>query len=416
MEDLGPSGFLDAAGVHDAARPHDIDRCDDPRLGAALREDPFRSGRHGAGLINSLFFIGTVAGAFFFGRLSDVVGNGWRRSWAWVIAMGLSLLGGAGTFALASSRVASQVMPVVMGISRGGGEPANVAIVGEWWQKENRGFAVGTHHIGFPLGQFVGPAIIAVFATQEDWSKAFPVIPLIGLPLMIAQAVLGTRRNQVRVNDWIVAHGMTPPLDVNDDGRMRRNAVAILRDAAKVPNIVRAVFVNLGFLGPGLRLRQAGSAMGLVIGPTPGLGGAITSAVTGIVPPPEPYARITGPTCAITSVVTGIVLQRFGWGRTFASLIAGVVMAVIAVLTPEGVEAVVEGICTGNGIGWSPVGRRGAEGAGRPGADHARPRARRGRSPAGPSARCRRPASRWPPPQEAPCLRGRPHRVRRAAP
>ena len=320
------------------------------------------------------------------------MGNGWRRSWAWVIAMGLSLLGGAGTFALASSRVASQVMPVVMGISRGGGEPANVAIVGEWWQKENRGFAVGAHHIGFPLGQFVGPAIIAVFATQEDWSKAFPVIPLIGLPLMIAQAVLGTRRNQVRVNDWIVAHGMTPPLDVNDDGRMRRNAVAILRDAAKVPNIVRAVFVNLGFLGPGLRLRQAGSAMGLVIGPTPGLGGAITSAVT------------------------GIVLQRFGWGRTFASLIAGVVMAVIAVLTLEGVEAVVEGICTGNGIGWSPVGRRGVEGAGRPGADHARPRARRGRSPAGPSARCRRPASRWPPPQEAPCLRGRPHRVRRAAP
>ena len=126
----------------------------------------------GAGLINSLFFIGTVAGAFFFGWLSDVVGNGYRRSWVWIIAMGLSVVGGVGTFAFASSWVAFQVMRVVMGVSRGGSEPTNVAIVGEWWQKENRGFAVGTHHIGFPLGQFVGPAIIAFFATQEDWSKA----------------------------------------------------------------------------------------------------------------------------------------------------------------------------------------------------------------------------------------------------
>ena len=228
---------------------------------------------------------------------------------------------------------------------------------------------------------------------------------------MIVQAVLGTRRNQVRVNDWILAHGMTPPLDVDDDGRMHRNAVAILRDAVAVPNIVRAIFVNFGFLWCELGLttflvvllaqrtdmssaqaivasgasgltgwfgqmlwgtvsdhlgrrrvllilglgwilcvipllfvttgwqawlallvwglfrnapfpvlysvvldsapRQAGSAMGLIIGLTTGLGGAITSAVT------------------------GIVLQHFGWGWTFASLIAGVVMAVIAILTLE---------------------------------------------------------------------------------
>ena len=57
--------------------------------------------------------------------------------------------------------------------------------------------------------------------------------------------------------------------------------------------------------------RQAGSAMGLIIGLTTGLGGAITSAVT------------------------GVVLQHFGWGWTFASLIAGVVMAVVAILTLE---------------------------------------------------------------------------------
>ncbi|MFC2625095.1 MAG: MFS transporter [Propionibacterium acidifaciens] len=372
------------------------------------------------------------------------MGNGWRRSWAWVIAMGLSLLGGAGTFALASSRVASQVMPVVMGISRGGGEPANVAIVGEWWQKENRGFAVGTHHIGFPLGQFVGPAIIAVFATQEDWSKAFPVIPLIGLPLMIAQAVLGTRRNQVRVNDWIVAHGMTPPLDVNDDGRMRRNAVAILRDAAKVPNIVRAVFVNLGFLGPGLRLRQAGSAMGLVIGPTPGLGGAITSAVTGIVPPPgavRPHHRAdvrhhvrrhrhrtaalrVGPDLRESDRRRGHGGHRRSDPGGRRGRRRGHLHRQRNRMEPRraprsgGRREARGGSCAAPcSTGLVARGTLGPLPAPRvPMASAPAARARRGRSPAGPSARCLRPASRWPPPQEAPCLRGRPHRVRRAAP
>lgn len=77
----------------------------------------------GAGLINSLFFVGTVAGAFFFGWLSDVVGNGYRRSWVWIIAMGLSVLGGVGTFAFASSWVAFQIMRVVMGVSRGAASP-----------------------------------------------------------------------------------------------------------------------------------------------------------------------------------------------------------------------------------------------------------------------------------------------------
>ncbi len=37
-----------------------------------------------------------------------------------------------------------------MGVGTGGMEPVNVAMVGEWWQRENRGFAVGVHHTGFP--------------------------------------------------------------------------------------------------------------------------------------------------------------------------------------------------------------------------------------------------------------------------
>ena len=55
MEDLGPSGFLDAAGVHDAGHPHDIDRCDDLASVLPFVKTHFSLDDTGAGLINSLF-------------------------------------------------------------------------------------------------------------------------------------------------------------------------------------------------------------------------------------------------------------------------------------------------------------------------------------------------------------------------
>ncbi|GAA3731408.1 MFS transporter [Streptomyces tremellae] len=202
-----------------------------------------------AGALNSVFFVSTVAGAVLFGWLSDVVGNGYRRSWVWAAAMALSVIGGTFTFLLASSWVAFQLMRVVMGVSRGGSEPTNVAIVGEWWQVENRGFAVGTHHVGFPLGQFAGPALVAALMSVMSWQATFLVLPLIGVPIMLAQVRVGTRRNQERVYEWIRARGLTTPLpSVERAPAAARSPFRLLRDVLAVADVRRAIMVNFGFL------------------------------------------------------------------------------------------------------------------------------------------------------------------------
>jgi MFS family permease len=163
------------------------------------------------GWVNSAFFAGTILGALGFGLISDRIGTGYRRSWTWTIAMFIGVLGGALTFGFASSFLAFVVLRVVMGISRGGSEPTNVALVGEWWPREHRGFAVGVHHTGFPFGQFATGALVALVLAFFSWQQVFLLVPLLGVPVMVAQVVIGRRRQQQKVFDWIDTHGMTRP-------------------------------------------------------------------------------------------------------------------------------------------------------------------------------------------------------------
>lgn len=165
-----------------------------------------------AGLVNSFFFAGLIVGGILFGLISDRIGTGYRRTWTWNIAMLLGILGGAATFGFAGSFVAFLLLRIPMGMSRGGSEPVNVALVSEWWPKEYRGFAVGVHHTGFPLGQFLTGALIAGILGVAGWREAFLLIPLLGIPIIILQAIIGTRRNQAKVYDWIDRNNLTKPL------------------------------------------------------------------------------------------------------------------------------------------------------------------------------------------------------------
>jgi MFS family permease len=165
-----------------------------------------------AGLVNSVFFGALLVGAFGFGWISDRIGTGYRRTWTWNIAMLLAIVGGVATFGLSGGFTAFLLLRIPMGLSRGGSEPINVALVGEWWPKAHRGFAVGVHHTGFPLGQFLTGALIALVLGAAGWREAFLLIPLLGIVIVVAQGVIGTRRNQQRVYDWIDANGLTRPL------------------------------------------------------------------------------------------------------------------------------------------------------------------------------------------------------------
>ncbi|MDW8848415.1 MFS transporter [Erwinia sp. MMLR14_017] len=164
-----------------------------------------------AGWLNSLSFVGTLTGAVVFGLFSDWVGTGHKRCYSWCVAVLVEIVSGIAT-AFCKSFGAFQALRVAMGMGTGGSEPINVALLGEWWQKENRGFAIGVHHTGFPLGQFIGPILIAAILAFATWREAFLFIPLIGLAILVAQLIIGTRKNHQKVNEWIVDNNLTPPV------------------------------------------------------------------------------------------------------------------------------------------------------------------------------------------------------------
>lgn len=206
-----------------------------PAVMPAIQED-FQLNNTEAGLVNSVFFAGLIAGALLFGWLSDRIGTGYRRTWTWNIAMLIGIVGGALTFGFAGSFIAFLLLRIPMGISRGGSEPVNVALVGEWWPKEHRGFAVGVHHTGFPLGQFLTGALIAAVLGVATWREAFLLIPLIGLVVIVAQAFVGTRRNQQKVYDWIDDAGLTRPLPELST-RLSGGFLAPVKDALRSANV-----------------------------------------------------------------------------------------------------------------------------------------------------------------------------------
>jgi predicted MFS family arabinose efflux permease len=114
---------------------------------------------------------------------------------------------------------------------------------------EDRGFAVGTHHTGFPIGQFFGPLLIGAILTVATWRAAFLLIPLIAIPIMIAQLVLARRRNLERVNGWIDEHEMTPSVTVEQiEGERWENPWGKVKEALAYRNVRLAVVMNFLFL------------------------------------------------------------------------------------------------------------------------------------------------------------------------
>jgi MFS family permease len=228
-----------------------IDRALLPAVLPAILEE-FGLSASAGGFLVGLSFLGTVIGGLFLGVFGDSLGKGARRAWAWAIAVSLVVVAAVLT-ALSRTVGQLQVLRVLMGIGTGGMEPVNVAMVSEWWQKENRGFAVGTHHTGFPIGQFVGPLLIGLVLAVATWREVFLFIPLIAIPIVILQVVLARWRNLEAVNAWIREHGMTPSVEVSeidaerDEGAVQK-AVRSVRLAFRSRNVRLSVVANFLFL------------------------------------------------------------------------------------------------------------------------------------------------------------------------
>ena len=204
------------------------------------------------GVLVGLSFAGTMAGGIVLGVFGDSLGKGVRRAYTWAVAVAIVVISAVAT-AVSQTLLQLQILRFTMGIGTGGMEPVNVAMVGEWWQKEDRGFAVGTHHTGFPIGQFLGPVLIGAVLLVGTWREVFLFIPLLAIPVVVVQIVLARRENLRRVNTWIVEHDMTPSVTDEDlDEEREERPLATAWEAMKLAlterNVRLSVVANFLFL------------------------------------------------------------------------------------------------------------------------------------------------------------------------
>jgi MFS family permease len=147
---------------------------------------------------------------------SDRYGAGWKRARFQVpLVLGYTALSFLSAFKTLSSRLTAFVaLRIGVNLGAGWGEPVGVSNTAEWWPKELRGFALGAHHTGYPIGALlsglVASFVLAAFGVSE-WRYAFLPSFLLALPLMLFWAHYSTRQKIETLYQDIAVKGMTPP-------------------------------------------------------------------------------------------------------------------------------------------------------------------------------------------------------------
>lgn len=286
----------------------------------------FRLSAVEGGLLNSIYSAGVIAGAILFGVLSDVLGTGYRRGYTWIVASVVVIVGGIATWVFGGIYPVFKWLRFPMGVSRGGSEPTNVALIGEWWQKENRGFAVGTHHTGFPFGQFLGPVLMAGVLAFASWREVYLLIPLIGIPIIVLQLVFGTRRNQGRVYDWIRRRELTPPLEQLTTSTGVQNPLRVLRTAFGNRNTALSITMIFLFLWA-----EAGVATFMTLYLTQVVHMSLASAAV--------VSGASGITGWIGQVCWGTVSDRIGRKACLGIITVGWIVAVLLMIAIHSVAS-----------------------------------------------------------------------------
>lgn len=223
-----------------------IDRTILPTVLPAILHEFHLSATAGGWLVG-LSYVGTLIGGVLVGAVGDAFGKGPRRAWIWLVTVAVVV---ASAIATAVSRTLAllQVLRVTMGIGTGSMEPVNVAMIGDWWQKEDRGFAVGAHHTGFPAGQFVGPVLMGAIIAVSGWRGTFLFIPLLAIPIVVGQIALARRANLKKVDRWIAEHDMTPSAEPDEQTSWQNPLVRIREAVTADRNVLLAMIMNFLFL------------------------------------------------------------------------------------------------------------------------------------------------------------------------
>lgn len=147
---------------------------------------------------------------------SDRYGGGWKRARFQVpLVLGYTAISFLSGFKFLSGHLASFIaLRVGVNLGAGWGEPVGVSNTAEWWPVERRGFALGAHHTGYPIGAMlsgiVASFVIATFG-EENWRYVFFFAFVVALPTMIFWSRYSTAERITQLYIDIAAKGMTAP-------------------------------------------------------------------------------------------------------------------------------------------------------------------------------------------------------------
>ncbi len=147
---------------------------------------------------------------------SDRYGSGWKRARFQVpLVLGYTALSFiSGIKAISHGLTAFVLLRVGVNLGAGWGEPVGVSNTAEWWPKEKRGFALGVHHTGYPIGALlsgvVASLVLATFG-EGSWRYCFLLALLVAIPLMIFWAKYSTADRINTLYQHIDSQGLTRP-------------------------------------------------------------------------------------------------------------------------------------------------------------------------------------------------------------
>jgi MFS family permease len=147
---------------------------------------------------------------------SDRYGGGWKRARFQVpLVLGYTFISFMSGFKFLSGHLASFIaLRVGVNLGAGWGEPVGVSNTAEWWPVERRGFALGAHHTGYPIGALLSGIVASFVITtfgEDNWRYVFFFAFVVALPLMIFWSRYSTAERITALYVDIAAKGMTAP-------------------------------------------------------------------------------------------------------------------------------------------------------------------------------------------------------------
>lgn len=168
------------------------------------------------GVIASMVMLALAVMAIPGSAMSDKYGGGWKRARFQVpLVIGYTAISFLSGFKFMSHNIVTFVaLRVGVNLGAGWAEPVGVSNTAEWWPKERRGFALGAHHTGYPIGSLLSGGFAALVITwfgSENWSYTLFFAFIIAVPLMLFWGKYSTPDKVEALYADMKAHGLTPP-------------------------------------------------------------------------------------------------------------------------------------------------------------------------------------------------------------